>query len=183
VALIAAAKGSQILSNPGFESGSLSPWFIGYNGGGTTWSITSTNCNSGGYCAVDNGDIELEQTFAPVPVASITDINFWALHPDPDVTALAVDLLYQGGAVDEFILYTSGTGWNFFDVFSDLETSGSLIGIGIYGNTQGVTMLDDASITSGAPEPATAAFLLVGLGVLAVARYARFSSNHSSNSR
>src|ERR1700676_5147838 len=103
-----AAKGSQILSNPGFETGSLNPWFIGNNFGGTTWSVTGAGCHSGSFCATNNGNNELEQTFAPVPVASITDIDFWGLHTSASVTAMAVDLLYLGGGDDEFILNTTG---------------------------------------------------------------------------
>jgi hypothetical protein len=173
VALIGAAKGSQILSNPGFESGSLSPWVEGRSFGGTAWTISSTNCHSGSFCATNNGNNELEQTFAPVAVGSITDISFWALHTSASVNAVAVDLFYQGGADDEFIVDTSGTGWNSFDVFSDLRSSGSLIGFSVFGNSAGVTIFDDASITTAAPEPASAAFLLVGLGVLAAARWRR----------
>jgi hypothetical protein len=171
VALIGAAKGSQILSNPGFESGSLSPWVEGRSFGGTAWTISSTNCHSGSFCATNNGNNELEQTFAPVAVGSITDISFWALHTSASVNALAVDLLYSGGGDDEFIVNTSGTGWNFFDVFADLRSSGSLVGIGMFGNSGGVSFLDDASVTTSAPEPASSIFLLLGLGVLAAARW------------
>jgi len=171
IALIGAAKGSQILINPGFESGSLSPWFEGQVFDGTNWTISSTNCHTGSFCATNNGNNELDQTFTSIPVGEITDISFYALHTSASVIALAVDLLYAGGGDDEFVVDTTGTSWNFFDVTSDLRTTGSLIGIGFFGNSAGVTFLDDASITAttSAPEPASAAFLLVGLGVLAAA--------------
>jgi hypothetical protein len=169
----AAAKGSQILSNPGFETGSLSPWVEGTVFGGTDWTISSTNCNSGSFCATNNGNNELVQTFAPVAVGSITDISFWALHTSASVSAMAFDLYYQGGGDDESSVGTTGTGWNFFDVTSNLRSSGFLIGIGVFGNSGGVSFFDDASITANVPEPASAAFLLVGLGVLAAARWRR----------
>jgi hypothetical protein len=163
----AAAQGGQVLLNPGFESGSLAPWFTAQGGG--SWTITSTNCNSGSFCATATGNFELEQTFAPVDVSTITDISFFVLHPDASVVATAVDLIYQNGNDNEFLVDTSGTGWNFFDVFADLEATGSLTAIGIWGNSGGVTMVDDVSITSSAssvPEPATGALFLAGFAAL-----------------
>lgn len=168
-----AAQAGQILTNPGFETGSLTPWTNDTRyGTGVNWAITSTGCHSGSYCAVDTGNIGLEQTFSPVADSTITDISFWALHPNSGVTALAVDLFYVGGGDDEFIVDTSGTGWNFFDVFADLRPTGSLDGIEIFGNTGGVSMADDFSITASTattPEPATFGLFFVGLATMAMA--------------
>ena len=141
-----AARADQILVNPGFETGSLSPWVNGRNfGGSTPWAITSTDCHTGSFCAEDNGNIELEQTFSAVSTASITDVSFWAMHPaDAAVTALAVDFFYQGGGDDEFLVSTTGTGWNSrLTMTSDLRSGAQLVGFSIFGNSGGVTLADD----------------------------------------
>jgi hypothetical protein len=160
------AQAEQVLVNPGFESGSLTPWADGRSFSGGPWTITSTGCHSGSFCATDDGNTALVQTFSPVAVSDITDISFFAEHPNAAVTAVAVDLDYSGGGDDEFIVDTSGSGYNFFDVFADLRATGSLDGFEVFGNSAGVTLLDDASITTSAsptPEPATFGLMLTAL--------------------
>jgi PEP-CTERM motif len=164
-----AARADQILINPGFETGSLSPWVNGRDFGGTVpWAITSTDCHSGSFCAEDTGNIELEQTFSAVSTSSITDVAFWAEHPDASVTALAVEFFYQGGGDDQFIVNTTGTGWNSFDVTADLRSGAQLVGFSIFGNSAGVTLADDFSITANTtatPEPSSALLLAAGLAL------------------
>ena len=48
------------------------------------------------------GNIELKQTFSPVSITSITDISFWAMHPDPNVTLFAVDFFTRVAATMNF---------------------------------------------------------------------------------
>jgi hypothetical protein len=165
------AQAGPILTNPGFESGSLTPWTNDHSfGTGIDWAITSTNCHSGSFCAVDTGNIGLEQTFSPIDVSSITAISFWVLHPSASVTALALDFFYVGGGDDEFVVSTTGSGWNFFDVFGHLRGTGQLNGFEIFGNLDGVTMADDFNITAtaGVPEPTTFDLLLAGLSAIAI---------------
>jgi len=47
-------------------------------------------------------------------------------------------------------VFTTGTGWNFFDLFSHLRSTGSVNGFEIFGNPAGVTMADDFNITAAA---------------------------------
>ena len=59
----------EVLTNPGFETGSLGPWFVGRNFGATeNWNVTSTVSHSGTFSATDVGNQELEQTFAGVQI-------------------------------------------------------------------------------------------------------------------
>lgn len=159
------AKADQILANPGFETGSLLPWFNNQNFQGTTpWFVTSTGCLSGSFCAQDDGNIELKQTFNPVATAIISDVNFWALHPDPAAVAVAYDFFYQSGAQDEFVVSTNGTNWTQFDATSHLRANDQLVGFSVFGNSAGITRLDDLSITtqtSAVPEPYLPGFITV----------------------
>jgi len=172
------AQGSQILTNPGFESGSLTPWTNDHSfGTGIDWAVTNTNCHSGGFCAIATGNIGLQQTFSPITVSSITAISFWASRPSDAGTPIAVGFSYVGGGEDFFLTApTVGTGWNFFDVFADLRPTGSLNGFEIFGLISGgtpkVTMADDVNImaVTGVPEPATLGLLLVGLMTITLSR-------------
>ena len=170
-----AAQAGQFLTNPGFETGSLTPWTNDTRyGTGVNWAITSTGCHSGSYCAVDTGNIGLEQTFSPVADSTITDISFWALHPNSGVTALAVDLFYvwwrRRRVHSRYVRAPAGTSSTYF---ADLRPTGSLDGIEIFGNTGGVSMADDFSITASTattPEPATfGLFFVRGLATMAMA--------------
>jgi len=160
------AQGTQIFTNPGFETGSLTPWISS-----GSWAITNSGCNSGNFCAIDTGNNSLEQDFAAVATSSISQVSFFALNTSGAVTALAYDYLYQGGGFDEFIVNTSGTGWNFFDVTAQIRPSDTLVGFRVFGNSGGTTITDDLNITTGAagvPEPATFGLLFSGLGAIAL---------------
>ncbi len=61
---------TELLSNPGFETGDLSPWYQARdycNGNCVNWNVTNTKSHSGTYSAMDEGNIELRQDFAPTP--------------------------------------------------------------------------------------------------------------------
>ncbi len=167
-------QASEILINPGFESGSLAPWTndTRYDTG-VNWAVTTTNPHSGSSCAVDTGDIGLKQTFSPIPVSSVSAISFWVMHPNEALSALtAVDFFYVGGGDDEFYVSTPGSGWTFFNVLADLSDTGYLDGFEIFGYTGSgpdVTMADDFNITATIPEPPTFVLLLAGLIAIAIA--------------
>jgi hypothetical protein len=90
----------------------------------------------------------LEQTFAGVATTAITQVSFYMSGG----SGTAVDFYYQGGADDEFLVNgtpTAVTGWDFFDATSNLNTSGTLIGFEVFGNSSlDSSSLDDLSITS-----------------------------------
>ena len=160
----AARADFELLANPGFESGSLTPWFQASDFGGTeNWNVTSAVSNSGTFSATDVGNKELQQNFAATATSSITSVTFFAEHPDATVTLLAYDFLYTDGSDQEFFVNTVGTGFNSFDVTAQLDPSKTLDGFAIFGNSGGRTYFDDASIkVKSVPEPTSLALMALG---------------------
>jgi hypothetical protein len=144
----------EVLTNPGFETGSLAPWVVGRTFGTITenWNVTSAVSHSGTDSATDVGNEELKQTFAGVLVSSITQVSFWAEHPSSTVNAVAYDFFYSDSTDVENIVNTTGTGFNFFDVTSQLSAGKTLVGFSVFGNSGGRTYVDDLNITT-TPEP------------------------------
>lgn len=169
------AQASEIIVNGGFETGALSPWYqargFSANPASQNWYVSSFTFNSGSFSAGVNGNFELRQDFAPVPVAQITKISFAAMA---DFSAMAFDLFYQSGADEEFVAFPSTSSFSAIDITSYLNHSESaLTGISFWGNTSGSSFLDDVSITAApppaVPEPLTIALFgagLAGLGAL-----------------
>jgi hypothetical protein len=178
-ALIAAASAAQanVLINPGFESGGLSPWsqtadFSGHAYG--DWSVTTADSHSGGFSATDIGNKLIEQDFAAVAGSSITEISFWLKHPGASWAPAAVFFKYSDSSTTQGMVSSSTTGWEFFNVTGSLDTSKSLVGFGVYGcscgdDFQSTTLVDDFKITAGVPEPATWALMIGGFGLAGAA--------------
>src|SRR5262249_14707696 len=131
ICFVAQAQAAPVLVNGGFETGALSPWFQDRGNGSEDWHVTSASAHSGTFSATDVGNIDLRQDFAPVLTSTITEVSFWARHPDPAVTDLAIQFFYSDATNEQFIVATSGSDWNFFDVTSDLEAGKSLVAISI----------------------------------------------------
>lgn len=171
-----------ILDNPGFESGSLNPWYNARNGCSTLcqpWTVVSGNPHTGMYSAMNVGNIEMRQDFSPVPVSSITDVSVWIEHPDGGVLPTAVDFFYSNGMDIETVVFTSSSNYEFFDLTSDLTPGLILDGISFWGFSGGppgssdITYIDDVNIQVAGgttPEPSSivmlASGLLMGAGVL-----------------
>jgi PEP-CTERM motif len=168
--------GTNILANPGFESGNLSPWFNGRNfcvSPCLPWTVLPGNPHSGTYAAMDIGNIEIRQNFTPVPVSSITDVSFWAEHPDGGVLPMAIDLFYTNGLDNEIAVSTTDANYEFFDITSSLTPGLTLDGISFFGFSGGpqgskdITWLDDVSIIANVgttPEPSS--LIMLGSGLL-----------------
>jgi hypothetical protein len=171
------AFGAQVLTNPGFETGALTPWAQDRDfGGAENWNVTNSDSHSGTFSATDVGNKELKQTFVGVAVSSITQVAFWAKHPDAAVTALAYDFFYSDATNTEFQVNTSGTAWLFFDVTASLTAGKTLTGFSVFGNSAGRTFVDDLSIqtgTSAVPEPGSL-FLVAAAGAVLVGLRRRF---------
>ncbi|MBZ5587553.1 MAG: hypothetical protein LAO05_03250 [Acidobacteriia bacterium] len=151
VMAIGAAEAAEVLSNPGFESGALSPWTTD-----GTWAIETTNCHSGSYCASDDGNYFIQQTFPGIPTNQIASITFWMRQPSAAIASY--QLGYSDGSSSGTILIPTSS-WTQFDVTSNLDSGKGLTRLTIWGYVGGgpgpfVTVLDDVSIQSQESIPA-----------------------------
>ena len=127
-----------ILVNPGFESGSLSPWVQTNDfGGPIDWFASSGDAHSGSFSAVDDGNKLLTQSFAPVATNSITEVSFWMRHPDNGGAPAFVNFVYSDNSSGGGTVFSSTIDWEFFNVTSLLAPGKSLTEFGIYGYTGG----------------------------------------------
>jgi hypothetical protein len=160
---------AQVLSNPGFETGALSPWFQGNDYSiGEEWNVTTLSPHSGNFAATNTGNKEIRQNLTAVPTNSIQTISFWASHEDPDLDLLSYDFFYSDGTTNEFYVNPIGSGYKFYDVTGKLSRSKNLVGFSIYGvlgSAPGRTFLDDVTIAT-IPEPS--ATMLIGVAAITV---------------
>ena len=168
LALPVSAGAVNAVSNAGFESGGLGPWF---NSTGGNWAATSTDAHSGSFSARDVGNFEIRQDFTPVAVSSITTAQFWLKHPGLNGAPTYVTLTYSDSSSTGFIVFTSGSGWELINVLSNLDVSKSLSAFAIYGYSGGgdeVTLLDDVLFDGGSavPEPASWALMIGGFAMV-----------------
>jgi len=132
---------SNVLVNPGFETGSLPPWTT------DNWTVTGADFHSGAYSAEDYQNHWVRQDFSPIPVADITSVSMWARQPSGPAFQ-AVDFFYGVSDYDEFLV-APGDPWTFIDMTGFLRGSGSLQAIRIWGYSGGapeLTRVDDVMI-------------------------------------
>ena len=131
-----------ILENPGFESGVLTPWYT------SNWTVTKTSPHTGLYCATDEGNFYIRQDFNGIPVARIKQVTLWSRQPEECIQA--VDLYYSDGTYFEDIIWPLKD-WQEFDVTSWLSAGKTLVGIRIWGYSGGgpdpdISFIDDVTI-------------------------------------
>ena len=133
----------ELLQNPGFETGSISPWVTGI------WVVTATYPHSGTYCACDVGNYSVMQWVDTTPASQVQSVTFWTRQPDQPA-AQAYDFLYADGSYEEFGNSPTAN-WQQFDVTSHLNRGKSLVGFRIWGYSGGgpgpdSSYVDDVSI-------------------------------------
>lgn len=148
-----AGPNGNILQNPGFESGVLTPWFIANNFCSSPckpWTVGTIHPRTGTYDGGDIGNIEVEQDFTGVSTSTITKVVLWVRHPTGTFLPAAVDFIYTDGTDQEFVVDTTDQYWDSFDLTSDILSGSTLSGIGVYGFSGGgvtpTTFIDNVSI-------------------------------------
>jgi len=159
---VAGGEAAEVLTNPGFETGSFTPWTTD-----GTWGIETSNCHSGSYCASDIGNYYIRQTFPGVPGSAVASITLWMRQPDAQISM--VILRYSDDSNDWSGLLYPTASWTRFDVTNALNRSKSLTAIEIWGFVNGdtipdITVVDDVSIQTVEAVP-----LLGWQGLLALA--------------
>lgn len=172
IGALTVAGQANILVNPGFETGDMAPWVVGFSGGIDDWHVVAGG-HSGAFSATAAGNAQIRQDFAPIAGSDVSMISFWLMHPNQGSAPSAVDLFYDDFTFDENLVATTSTDWEFFDVTSFVDTSKNLVAIGIWGYSSGNgeadrTNLDDVDIEV-VPEPTTL-LGMAGMGLLLLKR-------------
>jgi hypothetical protein len=163
----AVAHAQNILVNPGFETGSLAPWFA--NDGNP--QISNANAHTGTWSVAAFGGDEIRQNFDPITTSSITEVSFWVQRNGGPFDF--VEFFYSDNTNEGFIVSGTGDQWQFFNITSNLDAGKSLTGIAVYGTTAGPAFLDDFTVAAAVPEPSTYALLAATLASAAAYRYRR----------
>lgn len=154
------------LTNPGFETGSLFPW---YNARARDyvelWNVTSAEAHSGVYSATNVGNSELRQDFAAVPVNQIVEMSYW--QKQREILSTACIFFYSDGSESEHHYNISTPDWEFFDVTSQLSAGKELVGFSVWGYSDGPqgedrSYVDDFTLIV---IPAPSAIILGSIGV------------------
>jgi hypothetical protein len=179
---VSEAPAANILVNPGFETGALAPWVNGTDFcGGCVWAVTDTDSHSGTFSAFVNGNRLLEQTFAAIDTALLTEASLWLRMPGGPTAIADIQVRYADDTFDD-VLVDVPTTWTQFDVTSLLAAGKELVAFGVFGCSgcggESLTFADDFVIDTGAravPLPATLALLLLGVGVFGLSLRGRLA--------
>jgi len=152
-ALVMSAHAADVnlLDNPGFESGALTPWVT------SSWFVTSSDSHSGSYSAEATSGATIKQFITPVDVSLVNEVSVWCRSVDE--VEHPVQLLYSasGGDWDEFLMFPTTSYWDKYDLTSNLRATGLLHGLLVFGSYGHVVRCDDGRIMvdeSVANEPA-----------------------------
>jgi PEP-CTERM motif len=162
---------ANILQNPGFESGDLSPWYQDRAFNVTEdWNVTADDSYEGNFSATVAGAGELRQDIPPTLVADIVEFSLWVRHPLDSLRPVSVIFFATDGFYQQNVVNLT-TDWEFIDdPMSFVPDDATVIGISISGfsdNAEGEdrTYIDDVRLIV-VPEPASLGLLLVGVGAM-----------------
>jgi hypothetical protein len=145
----------ELITNGGFETGALYPWY------GNGWYMRSNHSHTGLYSAYTANvgpSAELRQDFAPTPTVSILSITFWIKRYDPEV--IWVHFFYDNSTYSSYTLWLNTAimyenGFGLYDLTNGPVPGTILTGIEITGGNgyDSDLWLDDVSILAGPPPP------------------------------
>lgn len=160
------------ISNGGFESGGLTPWFNANNFCGSAceaWNVTTADSHTGLYSATNRGNMEIRQNFSPILTSTITSFNFWMRRPEGGIAFAA---LYYNDASDGGALVTNTGAWGFYDMMPFLTAGAHLTGFSLYGcdgcSGESRVYLDDVMLRSTGVVPEPASIVLMASGLIGV---------------
>jgi len=104
------AFAANILTNPGFEDGALTPW-VNSNDfcSGCTWSVSSAEAHGGTKSATVVGNRLLTQSFAAIATSSISEASLWLKAVPGISTIAAVNFSYSDATFEENVMTFSDT--------------------------------------------------------------------------
>jgi MYXO-CTERM domain-containing protein len=167
----AACYGDNLVQNPGFETGDFTGWSV------NVWSIDTGTAHSGSYSAVTgcvgpalSTGCNLSQTLVTV-AGGTYDFSVWVQENAGPTSELLIQ--WNGATVADFFNpanYTYPGTWVELTIPSLVATGSSTL-LSIYGRQDpGGIWVDDISVSSSIPEPATLGFAALGLIALALRR-------------
>jgi hypothetical protein len=143
-----------ILVNPGFETGSLAPWFA--NAGAPT--VSNADPHSGTFSAAALGGDSIRQNFAPIPNTDITEVSVWIKRPPFQFSQYSFH--YSDNTSSTHLIQGTSSIYDQFFLTSNLTPGKSLAGFSIFGTSPGPAFMDDFVIDV-IPEP-SGAILAIG---------------------
>ena len=114
VCLSVAIAQADMMTNGGFETGGLTPWYQDRGSGIEGWNVTNADSHSGLYSVTDVGNIEIRQDFAAIPVNQIVELSYWLKQPEIAISAF--NLLYSDNTWYQYTVLLSTADREFLDV-------------------------------------------------------------------
>ena len=165
----ASAHAANILVNPGFETGSLAPWFA--NSGAPT--VSNADPHTGVFSSSQFGGDSIRQNFAPIPNSDITEVSVWIKRPPFQFSQYS--FYYSDSTSSTHLIQGNSSDYDQFNLTSNLTPGKSLTGFSIFGTSAGPAFLDDFVIDV-IPEPSGALLALAAIAGAAVRRRGRRTS-------
>jgi hypothetical protein len=171
VVLCAAAPAfaSNMLVNPGFETGDLTAWPHSAFQGNIAPSTAQTH--SGGFSvkfsSVSSASLAMSQDVDPTPVSQIGEVSLWYKRTgNPNASPAGIRLLYTDGSATDTTTDPSANNWTYLDLTSLLAPGKLLqtVQITAAGQNQSV-YFDDVTINT-VPAPATGLVAAMSLGLM-----------------
>jgi MYXO-CTERM domain-containing protein len=170
VLVAAPAFATNILVNPGFETGDLTGWpHSAFQG---NISPSSAQVHDGGFSvkfsSVNAASLAMDQDVDPTPVGLISEVSLWYKRTgNPNASPAGIHLLYTDGTTTDATTDPAATNWTRLDL-TPLLVSGKLLqSIQITASGVGQSVYFDDVTVSAVPAPGAGLLGLAALGAVA----------------